>query len=229
MKKIYDKNLIELYMDKNPSYNELLKFLADGDFEQKHFALTFIDSLKNPEDIKLFINNLVDNDTKIRELASFRTNDFILENNNLMSFLDENSEIILRTIDDVNPQVCRNSCFLLNLSKNKTYLGEKILNKLEILTEKTRTIRFKTHKTSKDIFNLYWNFFAIENLIDQNFEHAPKLKQILELTAIYKDYTIRERTAFLTKKLLSSGFAEINPIFEQLKNDDNFYVCKALF
>lgn len=229
MKQLYEKNLVEnLYQNKALCYEELLDFLSGNDFEQKHFALTFITSLKNPQDIELFIKNLVDQDTKIRETASFRINDFILENNSLMTIMDKYPEIILRTADDVNPQVCRNICSLLDLSQNKEYLIEKILNKIEILVENTRAIKFKSHKVNKDIFNLYWNIFALENLVSNDFSQINRLSKLLIDSVNYKDYTIRERIAFLAKKLFSLDFREILPVIEKLQNDENFYVKKAV-
>lgn len=229
MKKLYDKNLVEnLYQNIQIPYEELLEFLSGDNFEQKHFALTFIAALKNSDDLKFFIQNIIDQDTKIRETASFRTNDFILENNSLMTILDEYPEIILRTINDVNPQVCRNICSLLNLSQNKGYLSGKILEKLEILIENTKSIKFKSHKVNKDVFNLYWNFFALENLLSNEFSQIEKLSELLLNSSSYKDYTIRERVAFLAKKLFSLKFQEILPVIEKLENDENFYVRKAL-
>jgi hypothetical protein len=229
MKKLYEKNLVEnIYSEQPIPYEELLNFLSGDDFEQKHFALTFIAKLKKPDDIELFIQNLVDQDTKIRETASFRVNDFVLENNSLMKILDKHPEIILRTANDVNPQVCRNICSLLNLSQNKDYLIEKILNKLEILIENTKSIKFKSHKVNKDVFNLYWNFFALENLISQDLKQIDKITELLTNSSNYKDYTIRERIAFLAQKITSFNFNEVSPVIEKLKNDDNFYVRKAL-
>lgn len=229
MKKLYEKNLVEnLYNNQPIPYATLLEFLSGEDFEQKHFALTFITTLKNPDDLKLFINNLVDQDTKIRETSSFRINDFVLENNSLMIFLDKCPGIILRTANDVNPQVCRNICSLLNLSQNKEYLIEKILDKLESLIENTKTIKFKSHKVNKDIFNLYWNFFALENLLSKNLTQIERLTELLINGANYRDYTIRERVAFLAKKLYSLGFQQILPVIQKLQNDENFYVRKAI-
>lgn len=229
MKKTYEKNLVEnIYQNKTISYEEMLRFLSKNDFEEKHFALTFITNLENTHDLRLFIQNLVDQDTKIRETASFRVNDFIQENNSLMKILDEYPEIILRTTNDVNPQVCRNICSLLYLSQNKNFLIEKILNKLEILVENTKTIKFKSHKVNKDVFNLYWNLFALEYLISNETSQIKRLTQLLINSSNYRDYTIRERIAFLAQKLISQGFQEVLPVIEILQNDENFYVRKAL-
>lgn len=229
MKKPYEKNLVEnIYQNNAIPYEKMLEFLQGDDFEQKHFAMTFINKLEKNEDIKFFIKNLTGEDTKIRELASFRINDFISEKNSLMSFLDDEPETLLCAIDDINPQVCRNICVLLNLSKNKVYFTKKILEKTSILLEKTKPIKFKTHKVNKEIFHLYWNFFALENLITKDLELDTELLKILEQSINYKDYTIRERVAFLVKKLEKLGFSEVKKISEQLQKDDNFYVRKAL-
>ncbi|MDD3419225.1 MAG: hypothetical protein PHE78_01345 [Candidatus Gastranaerophilales bacterium] len=225
MKKLYDKNLVEnLYSNNYPSYNTFLELLKEGDFEQKHFAMTFISVLEKPSDIEFFIANVVDQDTKIRELASFKITDFISEDDNLMSFLDSKPDIILRTICDVNPQVCRNICSLLPKSKNKNYLVEQLLIKIQNLCETTKSIRTKTHKASKDLFNLYWSFYAIEHLIDENFEKNLELQTIIKECLDYKDYTIRERAAFLSKKLNLQD-AEIK---NKILSDENFYVRKVL-
>lgn len=229
MKKTYEKNLVENIYQNNPvSYEKMLEFLKGDDFEQKHFALTFINTFEKDEDIKFFIQNLTGEDTKIRELASFRLNDFISEKNSLMIFLDDEPEILLRAIDDVNPQVCRNICVLLDLSKNKSYLTQKIIEKILILLEKTKEIKFKSHKVNKEIFHLYWNFFTLEILITKDFGQIADILKILEQSINYKDYTIRERAAFLVKKLEKEGFSDVGNIAKKLQNDENFYVKKAL-
>jgi len=229
MKKLYEKNLVEnLYQNKSLPYEEMLEFLQSDNFEQKHFALTFINKLEKSDDIKFFIQNLVGEDTKIRELSSFRINDFILEEAALMSFLDAQPEILLRSIDDVNPQVCRNTCAILHLSNNKLFLTEKILEKISTLIENTKTIKFKSHKVNKEIFHLYWSFFALENLLDKDFGQSERLLEILNQSINYKDYTIRERVAFLAKKLSSLDFNNIQTIINILESDENFYVKKAL-
>ncbi len=229
MKKAYEKNLVEnIYKNIPVSYEKMLEFLQGDDFEQKHFALTFINTLKKDEDIEFFIQNLTGEDTKIRELASFRINDFILEKNFLMRYLENEPEILLHAIDDVNPQVCRNICALLDFSQNKSYFSKRIIEKINVLIEKTKSVKFKSHKVNKEIFHLYWNFFALEILITENFEQFPELLNILEQSINYKDYTIRERVAFLVKKLEKSGFSQVKIISEKLQNDENFYVKKAL-
>lgn len=229
MKKAYEKNLVEnIYQNNAIPYEKMLEFLQQDDFEQKHFAMTFINKLEKDEDIRFFIKNLTGEDTKIRELASFRLNDFISEKNSLMDFLDNEQGILLCAIDDINPQVCRNICTLLGLSKNKSYLCEKILEKTSVLLEKTKPIKFKTHKVNKEIFHLYWNFFALENLITKNFEQISELLKILEQSVNYKDYTIRERAAFLVKKLALLEFSGIEGVLAKLETDENFYVRKAL-
>lgn len=229
MKKVYQKKLVENIYQKNQiPYEKMLEFLQEEDFEQKHFALTFINFLEKDTDILFFIQNLTGKDTKIRELSSFRINDFIMENNSLMNFLDAEHEILLHAIDDVNPQVCRNICALLNLSQNKPLLIEKIIEKILTLLKNTKSVKLKSHKINKEIFHLYWNFFALENLITKEFKQITDILDILEESINYKDYTIRERVAFLVKKLTQKGFIEVEFIAKKLQNDNNFYVKKAL-
>lgn len=221
MKKIYQKNWEQNAINNQiPEVEELLSLLKSDDFEDKHFALTYIDTLPEASDILAFIENLVDNDTKIRELSSFRLINFILENPNYMSFLDENEDIILRAICDVNPQVCRNICTILHLSKKKNILQNKIIEKISILIEKTKNIKNKSHKVSKDIFNLYWNFMALENLIEKPCTNPDMLLSLISQSLEYKDYTIRERGAYLFKKTEIKN----EEIFSKIQKDVNFYV-----
>lgn len=210
-------------IDKKPAYKELFDLLSEDGFDKKHFAITCIEYLEKPEDIEHLIKNLVDQDTKIREITSFKVYDFIKEDNNLMKFLDKHAEITLRTANDVNPQVCRNITKLLPLSEKKDYFAQKFLEKVDECIKETLSIKAKSHKVNKVIFNLYWNLFAIEFLIDNDFKHAQTLIKAIKQTQRYKDYTIRERSAFLIKKLSEHGF-DTEDFIEKFKADENFYV-----
>ena len=141
-----------------------------------------------------------------------------------MSFLDDNEDIILRAICDVNPQVCRNICNILHLSNKKESLKDKIIEKIIELIEKTKSLKTKSHKASKDIFNLYWNIMALENLVDNNVASEKIFHSIILQTLEYKDYTIRERGAYLFKKIGLNS----DDILQKIKNDSNFYVKNAL-
>lgn len=210
-------------LNENLPYEQLFALLNADDFNKKHYAITCINYLKERKDIEHLIKNLVDQDTKIREITSFKICDFVLEDNSLIEFLDKNSEITLRTADDVNPQVCRNITKLLKMSNKKDFFAQKFLEKITYCIEETRSIRAKSHKVNKVIFNLYWNLYAIENLITKDFKLANELYKILEQATQYKDYTIRERAAFLTKRLSENGF-DVSNLINQFKNDENFYV-----
>lgn len=219
------KNILMEMLDKQEqfSYTELLSLLNKDDFDSKHFALTCLHTLEKPEDITIIINHLVDNDTKIRELSSYRVADFVLENNSLISFLDELPDIIIRTANDMNSQVCRNILNLLYLSSKKDLFITKFLAEIQACIEDTRVIKYRTHKADKRMFNLYWNLYALENILTEDFKYFKKLSEILSITSKYKDYTIRERSALLTKKLNSFGF-NVESLLEHFNTDDNFYI-----
>jgi len=70
------------------------------------------------------------------------------------------------------------------------------------------------------LFNLYWCLEAlavIEAPIDSRLEY------ILKKTSMFRDYTIREKTAMVLHNLKDTS-SIICEIKKHLKNDDNYYV-----
>ena len=68
---------------------------------------------------------------------------------------------------------------------------------------------------------MYWNLEAII-AISENISAPKELEEILQKTALFNDYTIREKTAKVASVL------KIESVLNLLKDDDNVYVKKYL-
>ena len=77
---------------------------------------------------------------------------------------------------------------------------------------------------TKKLFNLYWCLEALA-LIEPKVD--TELENILEQASKIRDYTIREKTAFVLSKIESSS-SKLNEIKSRLKTDDNFYVKRYI-
>ncbi len=208
-------------------YKTLIGLLKTDDFHLKHFALI---NLKNidAKGMELLIFNLINQDSKIRETSSLRIKCFVLENKSLISHFERNIPTICQSLNDVNPQVCRNIIDVLPLVENKNILIGKILEMINsILAEVDIENIVKNHKFNKKVFNLYWNLYAIESLISQDFQYFEQLLEILGPSSKANNYTIRERAARIIAKLEKNNF-DITKFKNRLIDDENFYVRAAL-
>ena len=78
----------------------------------------------------------------------------------------------------------------------------------------------KASDYTKKLFNLYWSLEALGELKPNI---TKTLEDILQKTALFRDYTIREKTAMVLS-LLEETSITLEEIKTKLKNDDNFYV-----
>lgn len=211
----------------NLPYKTLLGLLKTDEFHLKYFALVNLNSIDSAG-MDILIFNLTGQDSKIRESASLNIKNFILKNPSLIKHLEQNLETVSNTLNDVNPQVCRNMIEVFGLFQHKDALAKKILSKINlILKEVDIENTTKSHKFNKFLFNLYWNLYGLENLISQNSSAVEPVFQIIKELVKASNYTIRERAAKIILKLESCGF-EVEDLKNILKNDENFYVRIAI-
>ena len=217
---------LELY-EKDFSHDELYEFLRNGNIVQKQIAALRICAVTSENDADVFMANLVGQDGKIREVVSFRLNEF-MKNKAVHKFFlkSENVDIFLQAIIDINGNICRNIISAISELQDYPQFTECFCPKLTDLTKKlvanVNEFDFADgkYKVNKEVFKLYWcleTLYVFTNLIKFDI-----LKEILMLTKSVGEYTIREKTAKILTKLAND--ADLDAIRQELKHDNNYYV-----
>ena len=206
------------------SYEQLIDYLARGTDVEKQFAALELDEIRSQNDALILTSNLIRQDGKIREVVAFRINEF-LKNENFVHFFQGEKfyEIFLQGIMDINGNICRIVIEFTLIPEFKIFLSNKLPNCIEEILSVIDNLskNEKQYKISKRNFQLYWSLEALYNIIEEI--DIAKIKNILEKTIDFEDYTIREKTAKILSKTV--GFDELKA---KLKNDSNYYVRRYL-
>lgn len=183
------------------------------------FSLVEKDKINSKDEFDLFVSYLTNHTTPLREACAYKLEEIFED-----KFVDENIlEIVLSAIVDINPNVSRSVCKIINKSdKLQNELSVKIINKINVLlNEITKNQKYKndkSHAKNKLIFSLYW---LLEALYYCNIEkYICEISEILFSTFEFCDYTIREKSAQLLTKVKNPN----SKLVEFVKNDKNFYV-----
>ena len=184
------------------------------------FSLIEKDKINSKEEFDDFISNLTNHPTPVREACAYKLDEFYDD-----KYLDDNSaNIILDSITDINPNISRMVCKVINSNKQlQEALVEKLIEKInKILNDfsyKERIQNNKSHAKNKALFSLYWLLEALFYCYREEF-YSDEILKILNATISFSDYTIREKTAQLLTKIKNPP----ERIIEQIKQDNNFYV-----
>lgn len=222
--------------DLNRAYNivrkeykddEIYGILSDSDDFEKPIAILNIKKINNKRQADLLLSHLTGQDGRIREAVSSKIKEII---NDYEYFYDNDSlNTFINAILDINPNVVRNITGIIEKNdKMKELLEDKILTKITVILENLKPYLKskhtdnkmkdqKNHAKNKKIFNLYW---LLEALSFTNLRNDKKLKEILNITSVFVDYTIREKSA----KIVSLMENPPHELLQKLKNDENFYV-----
>ncbi len=214
---------------KNLNREEFYSFLDSSNDVLKQIALLNIENVFSEQEANKITNTLTDHPSETREYCSFLINRLI-KNPDYRSYFF--SQTILnnfeRAIFDVNPKVCRKIIEILPYFEKLEMLYPLLIKNsfdlIELLEEKNKE---KNYLYNKKSFHLYWHVFALgytlNNRLYQN--HKKDLVNLLNLLIKFKEYTIREKGAYLVKKLKKySSEQELKEILEKYLNDENFYV-----
>ena len=196
-------------------YIENLKNDNCDDFE-KIFSIIELGDLKF-EDYKILLRHLVNHSNPIREAVAYK-----LETVKNSFFDDEVGDILTKSLTDINPNVARSICSMLNNNPDVAHLIEdRIISKINECLDELGKEKFennKSHAKNKKLFSLYW-------LLEGLFYCKTKSKEneiikILNTTIRFSDYTIREKTA----KILASLDNPPKELMDIISKDENFYV-----
>ena len=211
--------------EKGYSHKEILDVLkTENDFE-KQICLLKLDKITNQEEANLLVFQLTEHHGLIREATAIKINEFAKNPNSVVFFKTEQIlDSLLKAVNDINPNICRLICDILpyvmenNIVEKQYFLNNLYKRFYEIFEELEKLKRSNWY--TKKLFNLYWSLEALGELKPNITE---TLENILQKTALFRDYTIREKTAMVLS-LLEETSMTLEKIKTKLKNDDNFYV-----
>lgn len=204
--------------EKSFSHEELFALLNSEKIVEKHFAVLKIEQLNSQKEADIFVSNLTGQDGKVREVVAIKLNEFILKYPQYFN-KTEIFETMLEGLMDINGNVCRQIISLIGFEPFKNYLKENLPQKTREVIKTAQSLRneHRQYVISKRNFQLYWCLEALNYVTDE--QNINQISDIIEETANFEDYTIREKTATLIKD--KSGFDKIKTKF---KNDENYYV-----
>ena len=194
----------------------------------KIFSIVNLEELFSIQEAELLFKHLTEHQTPIREIVALKLEEIYKEK----YYSDFIKEQFLKSIIDINPNVCRaissivsKSVFLQNELLNP--LLSKIFHLLDEINEcdsvlgsfydDAQKIR-KNHAKNKKLFSLYWylEILAICTCKKNN----PEALEIVKKTLKFNDYTIREKSV----KILIGLENKTDELLKIAKNDQNFYV-----
>ena len=234
--------------DKKTSYNlsELSEFKFDLDHNEvvknlkndsedfvKIFSIIELKNLYEITEAELLFYHLTNQPTPIREAVALKLEE-IYSDVFLNDFIKEQ---FLKSIIDINPNVCRAICNIVSRSQKlqTVIIADLIQNINSLLCEineqdkqlgnffdNAKKIR-KNHAKNKKLFSLYW---YLEVLSICKFEkYNSEVLEIIKQTIKFNDYTIREKTA----KILMNIKDAPDPLLQMIQNDENFYVKNLIY
>ena len=224
----YEKNMQMLsiaikYCEEKLLHENIINELYNDNNLKKQLCLIELQNVKNQKEADILVYNLTEHSTPIREAASFKIYELIqkVENKNFFQTKDI-IEILIKSITDINPTISRNAVEIIKYIKDKQYIYKTILKEINKTIDEIELIKKnRSYELNKKNFKLYW-FLEGLTCISQEIEPLEELTNILEKTAGYEDYTIREKTAKLAKAL------ELTNIINILNKDENIYVKRHL-
>lgn len=216
------------------SHDEIIKNLKNNNEDFiKIFSIINLDSLHNLAETELLFSHLTDNPTPIREAVALKLEEIYNEE----FYNDFIKKQFLKSIIDINPNVCRAIC---NIISNSDFLKKDLINELiekikgllvkikeqdkELggFFDDAQKIR-KNHAKNKKLFSLYWYLEVLSICIKE--KNNPQALEIIKETIKFNDYTIREKAA---KILINIEDAPID-LLNFARNDQNFYVKNLVY
>ncbi len=197
----------------------------------KIFQIINIRHVNTCDDAKILIDYLTDCSNPLREACAIKLEEICPKY--FEYFLDEFSKNkILKGIIDINPNVSRAICSILSNTKSiADFIEEDLIAQIfELINEikkyelknndffKGKKRDTKNHAKNKKLFALYWSLEALFYCFSGKYN--SQVLEILEYTINFNDYTIREKTAQLLKKIDNPPME----ILQKAKDDQNFYV-----
>ncbi len=209
------------------SHEEIINIIKGNNDLEKQICILRLEEIHSEQEAHLLIDNLTNQHGIIREAIAFKINEF-MQNKNFNTFFQSKKamDIILDAVIDMNPNICRQIIEILPFIIDKEYIFTSLYSRtMSVINEaKTMNRRNRGYIYSKKIFKLFWYMESIAVL--GYFSNTGAIKEIIEQTCHFEDYTIREKCA---KIIAHSGREiELSKYKNILLNDENFFVRRML-
>ncbi len=187
---------------------------------EKQICILKLDSILSQQEADILIFHLTNHAALIREACAHKVNEFMKEESYAAFFQTRTIlDSLLKAVNDINPNICRMIIEVLPYINEKEYFLENLYHRIDYVFEELEKLK-RSNWYTKKLFNLYW---CLEALAVIKAPADARLEKVLEKTSVFRDYTIREKTAMVLS-YLSETSPVLERIKENLKNDDNFYV-----
>lgn len=208
------------FCEKEFTYEEVRAVLEGDNDVEKRLCLLKFDELRGQKDVDLLLFHLTEHHGSVRESAAMKINEHILNGKYVVEMSQESlAPTFLAAINDVNPNICRLIIETLPYIINKECFLNLLYPRFEAVFEELEKLK-RSNWYTKKLFNLYWCREALAVL------DAPvddRLEKVLGRTCLFRDYTIREKTAQVLSVLTSTS-NPLEAIKSTLRDDTNFYV-----
>jgi len=216
-------NLIE----KNYTNDELIRIINDKNSDDflRIFSVISLTIPLNREQFDVLSENLINNSTPVREVVSQKLEE--INEYNPEYFNDKEIEkIILKAIIDINPNVSRAICSIIEKNRYlKNSLEKEIIRRIELLLYEIKDFQNneKNHAKNKKIFSLYWLLESLSITISQ--KNNDKILNLVTICLNFANYTIREKGAKILTKIKNCPPELTKKVIE----DENFYVKNQVY
>ena len=186
---------------------------------EKQICILKLDSILSQQEADILIFHLTNHAALIREACANKVNEFMKESYAAFFQTRHILDSLLKAVNDINPNICRMIIEILPYINEKEYFLENLYHRIDYVFEELEKLK-RSNWYTKKLFNLYW---CLEALAVIKAPADARLEKVLEKSSVFRDYTIREKTAMVLS-YLSETSPVLERIKENLKNDDNFYV-----
>ncbi len=204
--------------------DEIFAALNGEDDIKKQIALIKLDGVKSVDEAKMLTSVLTGQHGPVREICSFRINEFLKDENEREYFCGSDlREIFLNALNDIIPTVARNILEVIKFLPEQEIVQEALLDRILALDDyvEDETL-LSNHEIIKKTFKLYWYLETLAEFAKE-VEYREKFAKVIEKSYNHEDYTIREKVSKILSKV--NDFAEYK---DMLKNDTNPYVSTIL-
>lgn len=204
--------------------DEIFAALSGDDDIKKQIALIKLDGVKSVDEAKMLTSVLTGQHGPVREICSFRINEFLKDENEREYFCGADlREIFLNALNDIIPTVARNILEVIKFLPEQEVVQEALLDRILTLDDyvEDETL-LSNHEIIKKTFKLYWYLETLAEFAKE-VEYREKFAKVIEKSYNHEDYTIREKVSKILSKV--NDFAKYK---DMLKNDTNPYVSTIL-
>ncbi len=229
----YKKNMNMLsqavkYCKINFLHDDLINELYHNNDLKKQLCIILISKLNSQAEADALVCNLTGKSGPVRETTACKILELIKNPDYQPYFQTQNiTDAFIKAVTDINPSVSRNITETIKYVLNAQYIFDNIIKEIKAsLNETLKIKKNRSYLKNRKNFGLYWNLEAVAGISDK-IQPDNELLEILKLTALSDDYTIREKTA-KTARCFISRDNRYSAVLDLLKNDNNIYVKKYI-